>query len=320
MKSKIDFSAVSAKIRTGTKKLRRLNDKTLRLNKRVGLSFAGNLVTYAMLIALSGIFLAPFVYMLGGSVMSNKDIADVNVTWIPRSIVWDNYSYAIMAMDYFKRLALSFLISGVCVLGQVVSCSFVGYGIARIKFKLNPIVFVFVLCSMIVPPQTLIVSQYLMFSKWGIVHTWLPVILPCFFSLGLNGGLFVFIFRQYYRGMPKELENAAMLDGLGSFGTYFRIMVPSASSIMLVTSILSFIWQWNNYFEPSIYINSEKFYTVTMMLRSTIFVNAVSGGGISYTSGISLAATVLSSMPVIIIFFILQKRFVKGIETAGLAN
>ena len=300
-------------------KIKELNDRTIRMNKTTGSHLVGNIVTYALLIALSIIFLVPYIYMFLGSLMSATDIADISVKWIPRAPMLDNYRNAVMVLDYWKRLLFSVFITGMCVVGQVVVSAFVGYGLGRIKFKLNGLLFVLVIFSMIIPPQTIIVCQYLMYAQFGVVHTWVPMVLPCFFGLGLNGGLFVFLFRQFFRAAPRELENAAMIDGTGFFGAFFRVMLPCASSQILVVSILSMIWQWNNYFEPSVYINNQDSYTLTMMLQSAVYYEAVAGS-LSFTSGLQLAATVLCALPIIIVFFILQKRFIKGIETTGLAN
>ena len=301
------------------RRIEKLNNNTVRLNKRWFGTATANILSYAMLIALSAIFLAPFIYMISGSLMSAEDIANVNVFWIPTQFVTDNYEYAYMVMDYLPRLLSSSLYTLLAVLGQVLSCALVGYSLARFQYKLRGLFFGLVIFSLVIPPQTLIVSQYVMFSRSGLSDSWWPIILPCFFSLGLNGGLFTFIFRQSFRGLPRELEDAAMIDGLGFFRTFFQIVIPSSASSMLVVSILSLIWQWNNYFEPSIYLRSSSKYSLTMMLSSSIWMET-SQQGISYTSGILLAATVLASLPVILIFFILQRRFIRGIETAGLAN
>ena len=301
------------------KKLTALNNRTVRISKKMITQLIVNLFSYVLLIALSGIFLAPFIYMVGGSFMSAQDLADPNVQWIPTHIVTENYRYAYMTLNYLPRLAFSFGMSAIAVFGQVLSSAFVGYALARFRLKLNGLLFTLVILSLIIPPQTIIVSQYLMFSSWGMSNSWWPIILPCFFSLGLNGGLFVFIFRQAFKGMPKELENAAMIDGLGFFRAFLRIILPSASSSLLITSILSFIWQWNNYFEPSIYIRNKSLFSLTMMLESALYYDAVAGG-ISYSYGITLASLVLISLPIILMFFLLQRRFIKGIETAGLAN
>ena len=302
-------------------KLLKLNERTLRLSKKSTGTLFGNLLTYAVLISLTVIFLAPFVYMLSRSVMSAKDLADSwNVKWLPRSFVFENYSYAFKVLDYWKTLLRSLLYAGLGTLFQVLSCSFVAYGLARIRFRGSGLLFGLVIFALIVPPQTIIVTQYVMYSNYGLVNTAVPFILPCLFSLGLQGGLFTFIFRQFYRGMPQELENAALIDGTGIFGAYFRVIVPNAASSVLVTSILSFIWHWNDYFEPSLYITDRKAYSLTMMLQNLGGNAGALSGVASFTNGINLAATFLCALPVILIFFILQRRFMKGIETTGLAN
>ena len=318
MTSKVDN--VKVKARDYQKKLYKFNEQTLRFSKKGFGSLAGNLVTYAILISLTVIFLAPFVYMLSRSVMSAKDLADFyNVKWLPRSFVFENYSYAFKILDYWNTLLRSLIYAGLATLFQVMSCSLVAYGLARIRFKGSGLLFGLVLFALIVPPQTIIVTQYVMYSNMGLVDTAIPFILPCLFSLGLNGGLFTFIFRQFYRGMPQELENAALIDGTGIFGSYFRVIMPNAASSILVTSILSFIWHWNDYFEPSIYITDRKAYSLTMMLQN-LGGNTQAMAGETFTNGINLAATFLCALPVIVIFFILQRRFMKGIETTGLAN
>ena len=300
------------------KKLKNLNDRTIRMNKTTSGRLFGNVLTYALLIALSIIFLVPYIYMLLGSLMSTTDLADINVTWIPRAIVWENYQDAMMLLDYWERLLFSVIITGLCMIGQIFVCAFVGYGLGRIRFKLNGLIFVLVIFAMIIPPQTIVVCQYLMYAQFDVVHTWIPMILPCFFGLGLYGGLFIFLYRQSFRAAPRELENAAMIDGTGFLGAFFRVMMPCASSTILVVAILSMIWQWNNYFEPGLYINSKDNYTLTLMLPHLYSV-AVDGSQ-NFTNALQLAGTVLCALPIIIVFFLLQKRFIRGIETTGLAN
>ena len=303
-----------------TKKITEINNKYLRFSKKNILGFTGNTFTYIMLISLSVIFLAPFFYMIGRSVMSAQDLADINIVWLPRSFVFRNYTQAFTVLNYVDRLIWSLFIAGTAVVGQIISCSFVGYGLARIKFKGNGLAFALIIFAMLIPPQTIIMSQYLMFARAGFMNSVVPIISPSFFSLGLNGGLFVFLFRQFYKNMPHELENAALIDGTGIFGAYFRIMLPNASSTILVTVILSFIWQWNNYFEPTIYINELNKYTLVMMLKNLGTTAASQFKINSFNNGINLAATFLCALPIIVLFLVLQRKFIKGIETSGLAN
>ena len=301
------------------KSIKTVNDKYFRFSKTSLLNGTTNLITYIFLIALSVIFLVPFIYMLGHSFMSAHDLMDTNVNWVPRDFVFANYAYAFEVLDYFPTLIKSFLLILLAVFGQVISCSFVGYGLARINFKCNSLIFALVIFSMIIPPQCIIVSQYLMYSKVDALESYFPIIFPCFLSLGVNGGLFTFLFRQFYKGVPKELENAALIDGTGIFGAYFKIVFPTATPTILVSSILSLIWQWNNSFEPEVYIKDPINKTLPMLLKDLSGGNLGFGGGES-ENGIKFAATCLCVLPLIIIFFIMQKKLMKGIESSGLAN
>ena len=279
-----------------------------------------NTIIYILLISLSFVYLAAFFYMLGHSIMSVDDWQNENVKWLPHHIVLENYKYAFRILNYEKTLLLSLGITLLATFGQVITCSFVGYGLARIKFKGSAVAFLIIIFTMIIPPQTIIVPQFLLISKLGMVDTYLPIIVPCFFAMGLNGGMFIFIFKQFFKGMPSELENAALIDGAGVFGAYFRIMLPNASSAVLVSSILSLVWQWNNAFEPSIYIRDSSKATLSLSLSNQLFQNLAAQTNTEYNKGVVIASTVLIVLPVIVIFFIMQKRFMQSIETSGLAN
>ena len=282
-------------------------------------SMGATLFTYIMLIALSVIFLVPFIYMIGHSLMSVEDFINSNIKWLPRTLQFDNYAYAIRALNYWPNLVKSLAITLLSVVAQVFMCSFVGYGLARMNFKGKGIIFGTVLFSLIVPPQVILIPQYYLFSHMHMMNTYWPMIIPCFFSMGLNGGLFIYIFRQFYKGMPVELENAALIDGTGSFGAYFRIMFPNATSSILVTAILSMVWQWNNYFEPSVYIQNAADGTLTLQL-SRLSEMASNNGAVTINGGISMAATFLVVLPILLIFFLIQRQFMQSIETSGLAN
>lgn len=281
--------------------------------------FIKNTAVYFILIALSVVYLAPFFYMLGHSVMSTVDWLDPEVNWLPRSFYFENYVNAVKILDYWPKLLMSLGIMLLSTLGQIISCSFVGYGLARIKFFANPIISLIVVFTMIIPPQVIIVPQFLLFSGWNMVDTYWPIILPCFFAMGLNGGLFIFIFRQFFKSMPNELENAALIDGAGVFGAFFRVMLPNVTPGLLVSFILSVIWQWNNSFEPSIYIREPSQATLTLQLH--YFQDLAKNINMSsYSEGVVVASTVLIVLPIVIIFFVLQKKFMQSIEMSGLAN
>lgn len=282
-------------------------------------NFFGNLLTYLLLIALSVVFLMPFFYMISKSLMQPSDDYNQAIKWLPRTLNFDNYKYAFDTMDYTRRLFISMSVSIVSTFAQVVTCSFVAYGIARTGLKIGNGVFALILFTLIIPPQTVIVPQYILFSKFGMLDSYLPVIVPCFFAMGINGGMIIFIFKQFFSGMPKELENAAMIDGAGYFGCFFRIILPNSKSAMLVTAILSFVWQWNNSFEPSIYIRDASKQAGLVLYLKYAWGNAAQQNT-TFNQCIDVTATFLAIAPVIIIFLILQKQFMQGVETSGLAN
>jgi len=288
-----------------------------------------NIPVYFLLISMSFVFLLPFVYMILTSLMSTVDQANASlVKWLPRdlSMVGYNYKNAITALNYWPKLWTSAWTTALCILGQVISCTFVAYGLARLKFKGRGIIFGLVIFTLIIPPQVIVAPLFYMFSKnspFGLewYNTFLPMIVPCFFAMGLGGGLFIFVYRQYFKTMPAELENAALIDGCGIFGSYVKVILPNTKSPMLVCLILSLVWQWNNFFEPSVFILDAKVYGNLPMQLEAMKDNMGNALYSSTQSGaMDMAATFLVILPIILVFFLLQNQFMKSIERVGLAN
>lgn len=299
-----------------------------------------NIPVYFVLIALAFVFLLPFVYVILRSMMTSVDLLNSTmVKWLPRSFNLDNYRLAMQSLNYWDKLWTSVWTTGLAVIGQLLSCTLVAYGLARVKFKGSGLIFGLVIFTLIVPPQVTIAPTLVMFSKNGFfgtdffaalfpaladegyswMNTFLPIIVPCFFGLGLSGGLFIFIYRQFFKGMPAELENAALIDGCGIFSTYVRIILPNAKPPMLVCLLLSIVWQWNNYFEPSMFLTQvQEFGNLPMQLTQLSANMGVSSGKLN--NAVSMAATFLVMLPIIIVFFLLQNQFMKSIERVGLAN
>lgn len=299
-----------------------------------------NIPVYFVLIALAFVFLLPFVYVILRSMMTSVDLMNSTmVKWLPRSFNLDNYGLAIQSLNYWEKLWTSVWTTGLAVIGQLVSCTLVAYGLARVKFKGSGFIFGLVIFTLIVPPQVTIAPTYIMFSTNGFfgsdffvnlfpslaaenyswLNTFLPVIVPCFFGLGLSGGLFIFVYRQFFKGMPAELENAALIDGCGIFSTYLKIILPNAKSPMLVCLILSLVWQWNNYFEPSIFVTQVKEYG-NLPMQLNILSQNLGAFSSRMNDAVTMSATFLVMLPIIIVFFLLQNQFMKGIERVGLAN
>lgn len=284
---------------------------------------------YVLLFDLVYTFLYPFLYMIITSIKSPEDILDVTVNWIPNKIYTKNYLLSWDILNYPLRFFNSILITVLATVGHVFSCAYVGYGFARFKFKGKSFAFMLLLLSIIVPVQTIIIPRYLFWGSMGLSTSSVPLWLPTFFGYGLQGGLFIFIFRQFFLSLPKSLEEAASIDGCGPLGTFFKIAFPSSKSSIMVVLVLSIVWHWNDFYEPAIYIINQDDYLLPMMLPELYsLINGL--GGVSsdasaemtnvFTEGTAMAATTLTVLPIFIIYMFLQKKFVQGVEKSGITG
>lgn len=282
--------------------------------------------TYLFLIIISYVFIYPFLYMLITSIKSASDLFDISVNWVPTSIRWKNYLVAFNNLDYGSHLLNSLIITVLCTVGHVLSCSFIGYGFARYKFPLKSLWFIIVVFTIIIPPQVIILPLYLTYRNLGWLDTFAPLILPTAFGFGLRGGLFIFIYRQFFVGLPNDLENAAKIDGCGFFGAYARIAFPVARTTSLLVLVLSMVWHWNDYYEPVMYLGKSKFWPLPSMLPSiyekyqSAAVDLMQNPETAITEGVVMAATFLVILPVLLVYCFLQKQFIQGIERTGLVE
>lgn len=296
--------------------------------------FIIRLVMYVLLFDLTYVYIFPFLYMIVTALKSNADLNDLSVNWIPRSLKYQNFQIAYQLLGYNRYLKNSVIITFFATLGHMLGCSFIGYGFARYNFPLKRVLFLLVIISFIVPVQTIIVPLYITYKNFNWLNTFLPLIVPTFFGFGLKGSLFIFLFRQMYLGLPTDLEQAAKIDGCNFMMTYWRIVVPIARSSFLVTLVLSLVWHWNDFYEPAIYISKSSMTVLPSRINYlSSIVNAppdqlfdmlqnaaseLPEGEESLNNAVMMAGTFLIIMPVLVIFSIVQKQFMQGIETTGL--
>ena len=287
-------------------------------------------IIYLLLLALAFVFLYPFLYMIVTSLMSSEDLNNFTVEWIPRSLHFANYRWAAKLMNLGAGFKNSVIVTVFSTLGQLLSCSMAGYGLARYRFPGKKAFFFVIILAMIVPAQTIIIPQYLMYAQFGWLNTYLPLIVPCFFGFGFKGALYIYIFRQFYLGLPRELEAAARVDGCGFIRTYVRIIFPTARTAYVVVLVLSLVWNWSNYFEPSMYLSKSNMYTLSMCLNNITDALSLSADTLStvysvndgntLNNAVLMAGAFLVILPVGIAFAFLQKKFVQGIERTGLTG
>lgn len=284
---------------------------------------------YFLLCALSFIFIYPFIMMIVKSLMTDTDLINITVKWLPSEMTWSNYSIAYRKLWFSKFVINSATVALLGTVGHIFSCALTGYAFARYNFKGKNLLFGIVILSMIVPVQVIIFPLYMQYSSWGWVDSYLPLIVPTFFGFGLSGGFFIFLFRQFFMGLPYEMEEAARIDGCGPLRTYARIMLPMAQSSLLVCAVLSIVWHWNDYFEPGIYITSTELKMLPHRLPSLyallnsenfsmIQINDIEG--VMFNEAMLMAATFLCILPLLIMYFILQRRFMEGVERSGLTG
>jgi multiple sugar transport system permease protein len=301
--------------------------KNVWLNKFISKRFWSNvvfrIVFYLLLLDLAFVFLYPFMDMIITSLKTQEDLLDITVKWIPNKLFLTNYRLAINALSYMEYFKNSFIVTTLATAGHVIGCSCVAYGFARYKFPGRNVLFALIIFTMIVPVQVVIFPLYMQFSKMEWLNTYLPLIVPTLFGFGLRGGLFIFLFRQFFFGLPYEMEEAARIDGCSSLGVFWRIMLPMSRSAILVSIVLSMVWHWNDYFEPSMYLTRPSLGLLPSRLPglySLLNAEQLADGQTIFNEAIVLAATFLVIVPILIVYAFLQKKFMEGIERSGLTG
>lgn len=292
------------------------------------------MMLYILLIGLAFVFVYPFLFMIVTSLKSNADLSNLAVQWIPSELKFENYSIAWDLLKFTKYFKNSFIVTLLASLGHILSCSFIGYGFARYNFPFKKFLFGLVILAFIVPVQTIIIPLFLTYSNLGWVNSFIPLIVPTFFGFGFKGALYIFLFRQFYLTLPRDLENAALIDGCGFLKTYWKVVFPLAQSTLVVALVLSVVWHWNDFYEPGIYISKEALGFLPPRINAIVsVVNAppeslfemlaslgLSEGEDTLNNAVIMAGTTLISAPILIFFAFAQRKFMQGIERTGITG
>ncbi len=294
-------------------------DNTYQFVKKYFWKILLNVAVYVLLIEFVFIFIFPYLFMMINSLKYDFDLRNINTQWIVTRLNYFNYTEAYIRMSYLEGLRNNMIIITGSLFGHVLSCALIAYGLARFKFPGRNLVFSIIILSIIIPPQLLLIPLYIQFARLGWVGSYLPIVIPTFFGFGLKGGLFIFIFRQFLKGLPQSYEEAAKIEGAGYLSIFFKIIMPMAKTSVLVVAILSTIWHWNDYFEPTIFLSGTNVMLFQRLGRINFWQGINTSTG-SFINPIMLAAIVMITVPLLLIYFIFQKQFMKGIEHTGLAN
>lgn len=296
------------------------------IRKHVSSSLSAGL-RMLLLLDIAFVFIFPFLYLISTAIKSPFDLANPAVQWVPGSIWLDNFQAAITGLNYWHALRNSIFVTAIATIGHVIACSFIGYGFARYEFRLKGLLMFFLVITILVPPQLIIIPEYILFARIGWINTYAPLLVPVFFGFGLKGGLFTYLSRQHYHHFPKELEEAGRIDGCGPLKIFFKLILPISKPAILVMSILSIVWHWNDTFESTIFVNKAELYLVSAklprlydVLTSKEITQSAYASQLLYNEGAIMAATLLVILPVLIIYFLLQKQFMEGIERSGIVG
>lgn len=270
----------------------------------------GIILTYAILILGSTIFAIPFIWTVSTALKTAQNVHQFPPQLIPKPVAWGNFHRAWTELPFTLFVQNTLLITLVTTLAQVVTSSLVAYGFARFKFKGRNPLFYLMLSTMMLPPQVTMIPVFLIWRQFHLIDTFVPLMLPGFFG----GGAFnIFLLRQFFLNIPKELDEAAMLDGASYFRIWWQILLPLCRPALVTVTLFSFLGHWDDFMGPLIYLNSPEKYTVSIGLR--MFQDSFGA-----QQELVMAASLIHILPTILLFFMAQRYFIKGISMSGLGG
>ncbi len=267
---------------------------------------------YLLLFAGSLAFLIPFYFIVNGSLKTEDAVQAGDFIRPPvsvSSVQWSNYPIALsrQKMDFAPALANTVVITTCCVAGQIISCSLVGFGFARFRFRGKSLLFMVMLSTMMLPAQVTMIPVFVLFKSLHLIDSFWPLVIPAW----LGSPFFVFMFRQFFSQIPEELIEAARIDGAGNFRIYARIMLPLSGPVIAIVAIYTFLGTWNDFLGPLIYLNAPHNRTLALAL------NAFKGQYGTSDAQLLMAASVVCMLPCVLLFFGCQKYFVQSVATTG---
>ena len=263
---------------------------------------------YGALIAVAVVLLLPFAWMVSTSLKGNEAIFAIPPQWIPETIVWENYAEVFRRMPFLLCLRNTTVITVLTIIGTVLSSSLVAYAFACLRWPGRDALFLFVVATMMLPLQVIMIPLFVLFKEFGWLNTYKPLIVPAF----LGGGAFnIFLMRQFFLTLPTDLFDAARIDGASEWTIFWRIALPLARPALVTVALLTFMFAWNDFLGPLIYLSDQAKNTLALGL-------ALFTGQHQTDWGVLMAASILMMAPVILLFFFFQRYFIKGFTMSGL--
>ena len=323
--------------------LERLQAKFLNMNFVVNLLWY--IFRFAFLVGVSYVILFPFFAKISASFMSASDFVDVTVQLVPKAPTLDTYKAIITDNGYFLALFNTLILAGSCAILQTFVCCLIGYGFAKFKFKGNGILFLLVVFTMVVPHSTIKLSMFMEFRYFDILgianflgggvipglkllkypyinllNTYFPLWILSITGLAFKNGLYIFMLRQFFKGVPDELEESAYVDGSGVFRTFLRIVLPISGAMIITVFMFSFSWQWTDNFYTSTFFTTSGPKLVSSIIKIPKSLSTNFAGQGAYEAAIRNTCGLMIMIPLIILYLFGQKYIVQGIERSGITG
>lgn len=273
-------------------------------------AIAFKVTMYLILIGLCSFILLPVGWMLTAALKPDHEpVFTVTPEWFPtRFWEWGNFRRVLTeSMPFLRYMVNTTIVVVGNIIGVLVSCSVVGFAFARLRFRGSKVLFYILIVTMLIPWQSLMVPQFLFFVKIGWYGTYLPLIVPSF----TGSAFFIFLIRQYMRTIPRDLDDAARIDGLNTWQIFWRIILPLSQPVLTVCAVFTFLWSWNNLLGPLLYLDSQEKFTVALGLANLVSIADTPWN-------LTMAANLVSILPTVIIYFFVQKKLIGGIASVGL--
>lgn len=274
------------------------NTRTGKLIKRV--------LLWALILLVCIISLFPFYWMVRSSLMTKTEIFGTPMRWVPEIPQWTNYSEAMTRIPFFRYFLNSLLLVMLNIAGKVLSSSLAAFGFSRLEFKGRNLCFALVMMTMMIPWSVLLIPQFMLWSQVGLYNTYFPLFFPAFFV----DGFYIFLLRQFFATLPREYDEAAIIDGAGYFRIYSQILLPMCKPALMTVCVFTFMNTWNDFIGPMIYLKDVNKYTVSLGLQQFIS---------QYTTEwhYMMAAATVAILPMMIMFFFAQRYFIEGMNFTG---
>ena len=267
-------------------------------------------IQYAVMILVSTVFMLPIYWLFTSSLKTQGQVFAIPPVWFPNPPQWGNYPEAIRRAPLLLWLRNTAFITGLAIIGNLISSSLVAFSFARLRFPGKNFLFILLLSTMMLPEVVTLIPRFILFRQLGWIDTFLPMVVPPF----LGGGAYnIFLVRQFYMTIPRDFDEAARLDGASNFMIWWRIMLPLSVPVLIAITIFSFVYHWNDFLHPLIYLFSEDKKTLALGLRA--FINPTDASW-----HITMAASMFIVAPIMVLFFIGQRFFIRGIVMSGIAG